>query len=178
MTIFLRILVFSAVVFISLYLFDNENTGFILQQTPPVKLIAVFLSGLFYTSFLTVALSVITLISIGSTMNPYMVAVVAGLGAVIGDLFIIKVFRTFFSAFSSIRHQNNFKAFKRTLGRYHLDIVSLILGSLIVASPLPDELGLILLGVSKLSYIKLAALTFFLNSIGILLILLAIRAIQ
>lgn len=143
-----------------------------------ISLLIAFLSGFFYTSFFTAPLSVLLLVSLDPNLNPYFLAVVAGLGAVLGDLIIIKILRIIFIPFSFLRHQNSVKAFKKQLEKYHLNLVSIFLGAVIVASPLPDELGLILLGVSNLSYLKLAVLTFLLNSTGLLIIILTIQTLK
>lgn len=173
----LKIIIFLAVSALAVYFSGSKDSTIFIGQAPVLTLMTVFLSGFFYTSFLTAPLSVVLLISLASSMNPYLLAATAGLGAVAGDLFIVKIFRTIFSAFSFVRHRDFFKAVKKQLKSYHLDIISIILGSVIVASPLPDELGLILLGVSKLSYFKLALLTFLLNSLGILIIVMMVGAI-
>lgn len=140
--------------------------------------VTAFLSGLLYTSFFTAPLSILLLVSIDPNANPYFLAAVAGLGAVLGDLIIVKILRFIFTPFSFLSHQNSVKAFKKRLEKYHLNIISVLLGAIIVASPLPDELGLILLGISNLSYIKLAVLTFLLNGSGLLLIILGIQALK
>lgn len=164
---------------ISIYVYtNNQNSAFFSEQTLMLQLILAYFSGFFYASFLTVPLSVILLISLSAYMNPYLLVAAAGLGAATGDLFIIKVFRTIFKVFSFARHKESFKSLKRKLKLYHLDLIALVLGSIIVASPFPDELGLILLGASGLSYFRLAILTLFLNSTGILIIILAIQSIR
>lgn len=143
-----------------------------------ISLLIAFLSGIFYTSFFTAPLSVLLLVFLDPNLSPYFLAVVAGLGAVLGDLIIIKILRIIFIPFSFLRHQSSVKAFKKQLEKYHLNLISIILGAVIVASPLPDELGLILLGVSNLSYLKLAVLTFLLNGTGLLIIILTIQTLK
>ena len=48
-----------------------------------------------------------------------------------------------------------------------------ILGAIIIASPLPDEMGVGLMGISKLKTSKFILLSFILNAIGIFLIITA-----
>ena len=62
--------------------------------------------------------------------------------------------------------------------KLHLGFMVPLAGAIIVASPLPDELGLIMLGVSKLKYREIAVLTYILNTAGILLIVLPINIIS
>ncbi len=143
-----------------------------------LSILTAFLSGLLYTSFFTAPFSILLLVAIDPNINPYLLAVFAGFGAVLGDLIIVKILRLIYVPFSFLNHQNGVKAFKKQLEKYHLNLISILLGAIIVASPLPDELGLILLGVSSLSYMKLAVLTFLLNGMGLLIIILAIQALK
>lgn len=168
---------FVVILAISFYLVSVLDVMFIADQTFFVKLAAAFMAGIFYTSFLTAPLSLIILIALGINTNVYLVTVVSGMGAVVGDLIIVRFFRVIFGGITKITPRGFITKIKLTLKYYHLDILAWIIGSIIVASPFPDELGLILLGASKLSYFKLAILTFILNSLGILIILLTTKAI-
>jgi hypothetical protein len=66
-----------------------------------------------------------------------------------------------------------FKLFHRKAFRRLLPFV----GGLIIASPLPDELGLALLGAAKMRTRNFILLSFCFNTAGILLIGLAARAL-
>lgn len=168
---FLKVGFFMAILAISFYLISSQDVKLLADQTVIIKLVAAFMAGIFYTSFITAALSVVILIALGVNTNIYLVTVVAGMGAVVGDLIIVKFFRFLFRGISILTPHGFFKGLKKILKLYKLDILAWTVGSIIVASPFPDELGLILLGASKLSYFQLALLTFTLNSLGILMIL-------
>lgn len=177
MAFFLKILFFATILAISFYLVGTQDVKLISDQTIFIKLAAAFMAGIFYTSFMAAPLAVIILIALGLSTNVFIITVAAGMGAVVGDLIIVKFFRFLFGGASQILPRVFFKKVKVVLKKYHLDILSWIVGSIIVASPFPDELGLILLGASKLSYFKLGILAFILNSLGILIILLTTNAI-
>lgn len=168
---FLKILVFLVVLVLSFYLITVSDVKALSDQTLFIKLALASLSGLFYTSFLAAPLSIVLIIVLSQTTNIYLIALFAGFGAVLGDLMIVKFFRSVFRTFSFVVHTHFFHRVKKKLQSCHLDLLAYVLGIIIVASPFPDELGLILLGASQLSYFKLAVLTFILNSIGILLVL-------
>lgn len=174
--IFLKLFLFIAVLIISFYLISLQELQLLSDHSLYIKIILGVLSGLFYTSFLSSPLSVVLFIILGKTTNIYLLTLFGGIGAVIGDLLIVKFFRLIFKSFSFISHLNLFKKFRLLLKKYHLDLIGFIIGIIIVISPFPDELGLALLGASKLSYFKLAILTLILNSIGIFIILYTTRA--
>lgn len=142
----------------------------------PLKIFAEVLAGVLYTSFLTSPVAVAMLVVLAEVNNPIVTALLAGLGAILGDLVIIKLFRD---------HSSDFKFFSRRveqvnifLKKIHLDFIIPLAGAIIVASPLPDELGLIMLGVSNLKYRQIAILTYILNTAGILLIVTPINLLS
>lgn len=175
---FFKIIVFVIIGALSFYLISTQDIKILSDQSLVIKLALASLAGLFYTSFLAAPLSIVLFVVLASTTNIYLIALFAGFGAVLGDLMIVKFLRLIFRTFSFVVHINFFKNLKKKLQSYHLDLLSYVLGIIIVASPFPDELGLVLLGASKLSYFKLAVLTFILNSIGILIILYTTRVIS
>lgn len=169
---FLKLITFIAILGVSVYILKTFDPSIVADQSTFSKLVLLTLSGIFYTSFLTAPLSVVLFMILGPTTNVYLAILLGGLGAVVGDLLIIKFFRNLFKTFSFVKYVGNFKTIKKISIKYHLNLVGIILGMILIASPFPDELGLVLLGISSLSYFKLALLTFLLNSIGILTILL------
>lgn len=169
---------FIIIFILSFYLISTFDAKILADQSLLIKLVMAFVSGLFYTSFLTAPLSIVLFVILAQTTNIYLVTVIAGFGAVSGDLLIVKFFRMVFKTFSLVIHVGLFKNIKNKLQSYHLDIIAFFLGVIIIASPLPDELGLVLLGASRLSYFKLSILTFILNSIGILVILYTTKIIS
>lgn len=172
---FLKFTAFVVILGLSFYILKSQDPAILADQSFFSKLALLVLSGVFYTSFLTAPLSVALFIILGSTTNIYLVTIMGGLGAVLGDLLILKFFRNFFKAFSFVKHAKAFKKMKQITKKYSLNLSAIFFGMILVASPFPDELGLIMLGASSLSYFKLALLTFVLNSLGILTILLTAK---
>ncbi len=168
---------FLAALILSFYIISSYDPKVLADQSLIIKLLLATLSGIFYTSFLTAPLAVILFVILAGTSNIYLITLFGGIGSVIGDLLILKFFRSIFRSFSFLRHIGSFKTVKKILKSLHLDLLGMLLGMIIIASPFPDELGLVLLGASSLSYFKLTVLTLTLNSIGILIILLTAKAL-
>ncbi len=132
-----------------------------------------FVSGAFFVSIYTVAPATIILYDLAEKLNPFLVAVTAGAGAVIGDYMIFKylkgtVFKELSPLFSRITLPTLFtKTFKTPYFAWTLPI----LGALIVASPLPDEAGICMMGLSKIKKWQFILVTFLLNSVGILIVI-------
>ena len=135
-------------------------------------LIGAFVGGIMFASVFTVASGTIILLSLAQTLPIWQVAVTAGLGAIITNFFIFRFVRDDL--------YNEIKDVYELFGNRHLTTLLHtkyfhwflpLVGALIIASPLPDELGVSLLGISQMSQGKFLALAFVLNTIGISLIL-------
>lgn len=160
---------------------------FMLSQLPAFKnfisyignfgYIGAFVSGVFFVSVFTVAPAGVVLFFLADTLNPLWVATFAGFGAVLGDYLIFRFLKervfdelkpTFFKNGGYILG----KLFKTPYFAWLLPIF----GALIIASPFPDEIGIGLLGISKLKNWQFILLSFLLNSVGIFLVIIAAKS--
>ena len=141
-------------------------------------LVASFVTGAFFTSVMTTAPAIAVLGVLSLHANPLIVALVGGAGAVCGDYLIFAFVRDRLGEDFAylLRREGSprfFKIFHRKSFRWVLPFV----GGLIIASPLPDELGLALLGVAKMRTSRFILISYAFNTAGILLIGLAARSL-
>ena len=132
--------------------------------------LGIILAGFFFTSIFTTAPSIALLASFSQTTPLWVMFFLGGLGAVLGDLVIFifvrkKILKNFDYLLTS-QEKRIPLIFKKGLFKFFLPF----LGALIIASPLPDELGVSLLGLSKISKKHFLVLSFLLNGAGILVI--------
>ncbi len=171
-----RKLIFDSIIFcISLagawFLLKSEYFHSVILSLTGIKFLAEILAGALYTSFATSPLAVAAIIVLSEESNPIIVGLLGGLGAVMVDLLIIKFFRgSAKSDLSTLSRILQIDGVGKILKRMHLEIFVVLLGSIIIASPLPDELGLLLLGQSNLSFKQLTVLSYLLNTAGIMTI--------
>lgn len=145
----------------------------------PLKFISEFTAGILYASFLTSPISIAMLVVLAKSNNPITLAILAGFGAAFADLLIIRFFRKELSKdMDLVSHGLRLKALNNFLKKWKLEFIIPFVGAIIVASPLPDELGLLMLGVSKLKYREILVLTYILNTAGILLIAVPINLLS
>lgn len=133
--------------------------------------IASFISGIFFTSVFTVAPASVAFASLTSTGSPHLVAIWGGLGAMCGDLILFFFIRDRFT--DDLMNSLKPRLAKRFLSSFHLGFlkwISPFLGAIIIASPLPDEFGLTLMGLSKVRIAVLMPISFVMNTFGIYLI--------
>lgn len=163
--------IFAVSLSLAWWLVKSGYLNNLVEAALPLRFVAEFLAGIFYTSFLTAPIAVATLLVIAGTNNPILTALLAGVGAAFGDLVIVTLFRRNLSKdVDIISHELHLRWVDNFLKKWKLDFITPLIGAIIIASPLPDELGLLLLGASKLKYYQVAILTFVLNTAGILLI--------
>lgn len=127
-------------------------------------------------STFTVAPAAVVLFHLADILHAVEVAVLAGLGAMFGDYIIYRFMkdRVFEELLPLIRklHTPRIKIlFKSPYFAWILPIA----GAFVIASPLPDEIGVSMLGLSKVKKWQFFALAFVLNAIGIFLIVSAAK---
>lgn len=151
----------------------------VLTSTEELEFLGSFIAGLFFTSVFTTAPAIVTLGEIARANSILPVALFGAAGAVIGDLVIFRFVRDTLAehVLELVRHRNRGRRiqvlFKRKLFRW----LSFFVGGLIIASPLPDELGIGLFGFSNMKMLWFVPLSFFFNFFGIVLIGLVAQAL-
>ncbi|MFA7310094.1 MAG: hypothetical protein WC050_04275, partial [Candidatus Paceibacterota bacterium] len=91
--------------------------------------------------------------------------------AVLGDLTIFALVR--FAFRRDVEHIMSVPKYKRFVAIFHRRMFRWVLpflGALIIASPFPDELGMGLMGLSRMNTKSLIAISFVMNALGIALI--------
>lgn len=141
--------------------------------------LGAFFAGLLFVSTFTVAFGVIILSVLAQYLSPIEIGLIAGLGAVVGDLIIFQFIKDnlvdeVLALYESIGGNHLSKLLHTKYFSWTLPV----LGAAIIASPLPDEIGVSLLGISRMKTYKFVVLSFLLNSIGIFLVLTLSTAVK
>ena len=143
----------------------------LLTSTQELKFVGSFLAGIFFVSVFTAAPATVVLAEIAQSNSVFWVALFGGLGALVGDLVIFRFVKDRLSAdflylIKKSKSERLISIFRLKLFRWLIPFV----GALIVASPLPDELGLTMMGLSKMKNSLFIPLSFLLNFLGIVAI--------
>lgn len=130
--------------------------------------LGAFIAGILFVCTATTGIGAVMLVILAKQLPIVQLCLTAGLGAVLADLVMFHIFKDgLFEELEDIynelhgrklSHIFHSKAFRWTLP---------VIGAMIIASPLPDEFGVSLMGISKLSTMRFALLSWVLNSIGI-----------
>jgi hypothetical protein len=159
----------------------------LVQQLSQFALPAAFLGGILFNYSLTFVWGTSILYLLGGSYSPGLIWLCATIGAVIGNLTILKFIqndelhhelRHLFSRLAHHKathlHRPIHPQILKSVARHHARLKIIywhfllsILGGLIIMSPLPDELGVALLGWANLSKTKFVLISFFLNGLGL-----------
>lgn len=153
------------------FLADTELVREFLFRLGDWGYFGAFVVGIFFVSIFTVAPSILVIYYLAQSLNLWEVALFAGLGAMIGDFLIFSFIRDGFfdeikPLFSFLKKPLLVRLFNSPYFSWTLPIV----GAIIIASPFPDEIGISLMGLSKIKRWQFLLVSFFLNSSGLLAI--------
>ena len=155
----IEIILFS--VLIAVILAKTGAVKELLTATKEAEIVGSFLAGIFVSIF-TAAPATVALAEIAQSNSILLVAVFGGIGALIGDLIIFRFVKNHIS--EDITYLINKSKTKRLTSVFSLRSFRWLvpfLGALVVASPLPDEIGLTMMGLSKMKTALFVPLSFF-----------------
>lgn len=144
--------------------------------------LGAFAAGMGFGVSFTTAPSTLFFVDLGAHLNPYLAAVWGGLGAAVSDLLLYKFLKD--SLFHELKafalflipdhHREKLEQFTE-----HWIFMWTVpfLASLLIASPLPDEIGIALFGIVNFRPKYLSVIAFILNAAGILALVLFGNAI-
>lgn len=132
-----------------------------------------FISGMLFVWTFTAATGALMLLILAETLSPIEIGLIAGLGAITGDLLIFRFVKDGLAGEINdiYNHIDHKKHFKKLFHSKYFSWTLPVIGAIIIASPLPDELGVSLISISKMSTPKFIFLSYILNSLGIFLII-------
>ncbi|OGH69136.1 MAG: hypothetical protein A2754_02540 [Candidatus Magasanikbacteria bacterium RIFCSPHIGHO2_01_FULL_47_8] len=170
--IFQDAVIVVASILVAIFLVRTDALINLLTSTQELKFLGSFVAGIFFTSVFTTAPAIVTLGEIARVNTLFGTAFLGALGAVVGDLIIFRFVRDRFAEhfLELMKHNGSWKRARVLLKLKFFRWLTFFVAGLIIASPLPDELGIGLLGFSKIRPSRFVLLSFTFNFIGILLV--------
>ncbi|MEK7129580.1 MAG: hypothetical protein AAB803_01040 [Patescibacteria group bacterium] len=141
--------------------------------------VGAFISGALFVMTPTIAIGGVSLAILSHQLPLLPLGLMAGAGAVASDLIIFHWVRHHDLAQEVAPLYNHFggRHLTRLLHTRYFRWSLPVIGALIIASPLPDELGVTLLGISKMGRMNFMVLSFLLNSVGIMTAIQLLRGV-
>lgn len=136
--------------------------------------LGALIAGFFFVISFTSAGAAFLLLELGQHGHPVPLALIAGCGATAADILMYRTFKdSIFEELkllfaSTIAPRN--REYLEHLAKKRVFVWAIpLIASLLIASPLPDELGIALFGIINFQPKYIAGISFFLNVIGIFL---------
>lgn len=168
-----------ASIVIALALAETNLLLQLMTNSRTLEYVGSFIAGIFFTSVFTIAPAIATLGEIARVDGVWITALLGALGAMVGDLLIFKFIKDRFSEHLAeyLAHWHGVDRARELIARPSLRWLAWTLGGIVIASPLPDELGVVLIGAARMNAWIFALLAFVFNFFGIVVVGLAARAL-
>ena len=154
-------------IFLSKYNFLNEPL-FNLRHTP---FLGSFIAGILYVSASTAALGILMLSDLAKTISPIEIAIIAGLGGAVADFTLFRFFKgDLIGEITPIYNKFGGRHLTRLMYHKYFRWSLPIIGAIIIASPIPDELGISLMGLSRIKTYQFVLLSLVLDITGVFLL--------
>lgn len=166
-------------ILIAIVLVKTRILSDVLLSTEHLRVIGSFIAGMFFTTVFTTAPAIAALGNIAQTHSIISNAFFGALGAVIGDVLIFQFIKDRLSEHfvELISHNTTWKRVKHLFRLRYFRWFTFLIGGMLIASPLPDELGIGVLGFSKMKLSVFIPLSLFFNFVGITLIGIVARSL-
>lgn len=166
-------LTFSAVgLILALLLSKYEPFHNFLLSLGQYEYLSAFLGGMLFVSFFTIPIGAIILLVLAENLPLFPLAVVAGLGGVTADFIIFQFVKNNLSdEIEQLYNEFGGRHLKHLFHTSYFHWMVPLVGAVIIAAPLPDELGVSLMGLSKMKTVRFMEITFLLNAGGVLIVL-------
>ena len=159
-------------VLVAVLLVRTSVLSSLLVSAGEMQVFGAFIAGMFFTSIFTTAPAIVALGEISLLQGIFSTALFGAAGCVVGDLIIFRFFRNRLSEHIAeiVTHRSVWRRFHLLFARRFFRWITFFVGGFILASPLPEELGIAILGFSKMRVKYFALLSFVFNFFGILVI--------
>ena len=135
--------------------------------------VGVFIAGMMYSYGFTAAMGTALLLLLGQNNNIFLAAIIGGLGSMTMDFLLFIFLRTSFNdEIDRLSNEHWVVYIHHLMPKWLKKILIPTIAGIIIAGPLPDELGVALMAVHrKIPKKVFAAVAFTLNTLGILTVL-------
>jgi len=172
-----KIAILIAAIILAYFLFSNPAVYAFVSHLDKLSYLGTFIAGMLFTFGFTSPFAAGFFIVLNPS-NILLSGILGGLGALISDILIFKFIRiSFEDEFHSLKNTKTMKnlstLIENSLGHKIRVYLMYALAGILIASPLPDEAGVIMLaGLTKIRTSIFSIISFILNTAGIIVLML------
>ena len=160
-------MLFITSIVITVYLIATGLLEQIISSLGEFGIIGTLISGMFFGYGFTAIPATASLIFFTKTINFIVIAFIGAIGTMIGDLLIFHLFKDSLpDEIENLVNRSVIEKLQKSKAKWLVPGIA----AFFIASPLPDEIGVALLGMTKYDGNKFMLVTFTLNFIGLLII--------
>lgn len=167
----LDIVVFLAALAAAFIIATSEAFRVHVLQLVPVFIIAELIAGGLYTSLLTVPISLSLISVLVEERNLWLIVFVGAIGATVVDYVIMNVFHK-----ASRKIEAKSSKWERLRKNRTAGVALRVLGLLCLATPVPDEVAMSILGITRISLKNFILLVYPAKAFGIFLVATSLQA--
>lgn len=139
------------------------------------QVLFVFIAGALYSFSFTAAIAVVLFSNLTITAGEVLpLSIIAACGQLLMDVTLLRFLKGFMNEELSAKAK---RFVSRVTKKRPMQFLLQIFGAFVIISPLPEELGLTLLGISHLSYWRILMVTYVLDIIGAYLIIMLVATV-
>lgn len=163
-------------VVLAIFLAKNQAFNQFLLGLGQYGYLSAIIAGAMFVSTFTVATGALIILTLAKTLSPLELVLFGMIGAVIFDMFVFKsVKNSIDQEIMEAFNNPQFSHFKKILHTKYFGWMMPLVGLLVFMSPLPDEFGISLLGLSKLKTYQFLLISIFNHSLGMFLVVAAVK---
>ena len=173
--IFFRLFLLITLVASTYFIFKKSSLHLYVNHIGNLGYVGAFMGGFFYISSYTITFGALILILLSEKMGIWDLTLFAGLGEIMGDVIMFFIMRkTLKTEMDFTSKQLRHIPFKKFLSSPYMKWFLPVIGAIVIASPLPDELGIALMGISRIPFFQFMLIVGFLDYVGLFIFLKAI----
>lgn len=166
-------------ILLTIFLSENDSLNRTILSVSTTPIIGSFIAGILYVSASTAPFGVFLLLGLSKTLPTIEIAIIAGLGGAVADFVLFRFFKgDLISELTPIYNKLGGRHITRLMYHKYFRWSLPILGAIIIASPFPDELGISLMGLSKIKNYQFILLSLVLDITGVFLLVSAFSLIK
>lgn len=177
-------------IFFGIFLYFYPPFHRFIESLGNLGYLGAFLAGMAYDSTVTVTASLVTLSVLAEKFSPFEIALIAGLGAAVGDYIIFRfvhddlvrdlqpIFNTVLGGVNRVGFVHRRLISLRHISRTHYFHWTMpLLAAVLIGSPFPNELAIGLMGTTSIKPRQFVIIDFLVNFTGIFLVVSAVNLI-
>lgn len=158
-------------------LFNTAFMASIFEFLDSLGYIGGLIAGALSASLITAAPALVLVVELAQHLDPLALALLVGVGSAIGDMILLLFFEErIFTELAPLGRKLGLTRFVKRSRKRRMSTPLLLAGAFVIMTPLPDEVGLGLLGISHFPKAFLFLLCLALNTLGASLVITAARA--